>query len=448
MHGISPSEASDATEKAAPSVRDWLLAAALGAAFTLSVVDRYVLAYLVQDIQRDLGLSDLQIGLLQGFAFSLIFGLAGLPLGHLVDRVSRVRLVTVAVTIWSVMTLGCGLARSYTALLLCRAGVGVGEAAVTPASFSMLSQVFPPRYFFVASTIFSIGPVLAVSIAGALAALVLRQADAVGIIHIIWIGPVAAWRVVFAVCASLSIPLILGFLFLREPERSLVTTNGRNRLGLRHFLIFTRRNWRVHMIYCVACGMTTAASYALNAWMPAALTRDLGWTPDRLGSVLAVIALISGLVGCAIAGTVTTLLTQRGRTADLYLCVAIAAAVFAVAGLLMFLMNGDAIALPVLATAYLVSPLLFVLAPSLLQILTPPEFRGRMSALFLLFNVAIGAGLGPVIVGAISSTGAFPLTIAIGLTISLLCGVASLIAFAGRRRFAAFADHLTQNANN
>lgn len=421
----------------------WLITIVLALAFTLSVVDRYVIAYVMQDIKRDLGLSDFEIGLLQGFAFSLIFATASLPLGNLVDRLPRIRLVAAGIAVWSAMTLGCGLARGYWSLALFRAGVGTGEAALTPAAYSILSDAFPPRHFFIASSIFSLGPVLAVSVAGALSAAVFDLADADHLVSLPWFGATAAWRVVFLLCGLLALPLLLIFAFLREPPRARSVVGSTQAINFRDFLVFLKDNWRVHLLYCLATGMTTAASYALNAWMPATLTRELGWTSDQLGSRLAGVALISGLVGCAIAGGMTTFLSARGRTSDLFLCIAIAAGLFAVAGVAVPFMNIDGLALPVLALAYLLSPFLFVLTPSLLQILTPPEFRGRMSAVFLLLNVGVGAGLGPALVGAVSSLGGEAnLPLALGLTIATLCAVAAVIILLRRSSFATVADRL------
>ena len=115
----------------------WFAVGVLLAAYTVSFLDRQLLTLLVQPIKADLGLSDTQIGILQGPAFALFYATMGLPLGWLADRVNRVHLMAVAIAFWSLMTFLCGFATDYTHLLLARFGVGFGEAALVPAAVSL-----------------------------------------------------------------------------------------------------------------------------------------------------------------------------------------------------------------------------------------------------------------------------------------------------------------------
>ena len=107
--------------------------AVLTIAYVVSFIDRQALSLLVEPIRRDLGLSDMQIGLLQGLAFAAVYAIAGLPLGRAADQFSRRNVILAGVAFWSLMTSCCGVARSFGSLLLCRGGVGVGEAALSPA---------------------------------------------------------------------------------------------------------------------------------------------------------------------------------------------------------------------------------------------------------------------------------------------------------------------------
>ena len=119
--------------------------AVLTVAYVVSFIDRQALSLLVEPIRRDLGLTDMQLGMLQGLAFASVYAVAGLPLGRAADLFNRRNVIIAGVTFWSVMTSLCGLARSFPLLLACRAGVGVGEAALSPAAYSMLSDSFPPK---------------------------------------------------------------------------------------------------------------------------------------------------------------------------------------------------------------------------------------------------------------------------------------------------------------
>lgn len=85
-------------------------------------------------------LSDTQIGIIQGFAFSLFFAIAGLPIGRLADSHNRRNMIAIGIAIWSIMTMLCGLAENFWQFFLARMGVGVGEACLAPASMSLISD--------------------------------------------------------------------------------------------------------------------------------------------------------------------------------------------------------------------------------------------------------------------------------------------------------------------
>ena len=103
-----------------------------------------IMNLLIGPIRRDLGISDTQVSLLIGFAFAAFFTVMGLPLGRIADRVQRRRMISLGVAAWSVMTGACGLATNFWPLFLTRVGVGVGEATLAPAAYSMISDLFPP----------------------------------------------------------------------------------------------------------------------------------------------------------------------------------------------------------------------------------------------------------------------------------------------------------------
>ena len=121
----------------------WYVVGVLLLAYTLSFIDRMILSLLVAPIRAALDISDTEVSLLIGLAFALFYTLLGLPIAWIADRWNRRNLILTGVALWSVMTAGCGFAGSYAALFLARMGVGVGEAALSPAAYSMLSDTFP-----------------------------------------------------------------------------------------------------------------------------------------------------------------------------------------------------------------------------------------------------------------------------------------------------------------
>ncbi|MGV0036702.1 MAG: MFS transporter [Candidatus Azotimanducaceae bacterium WSBS_2022_MAG_OTU7] len=121
----------------------WLVVGILMLAYILSYVDRSILTLLVDPIKEDMGLSDFQISLLHGFAFAIFYSALGFPIGRIADVKNRVGVIAIGVTLWSLMTAACGVAKNFTHFFLARVGVGVGEASLNPASYSIITDYFP-----------------------------------------------------------------------------------------------------------------------------------------------------------------------------------------------------------------------------------------------------------------------------------------------------------------
>src|SRR5690348_862046 len=122
----------------------WTVVAILIATAVLSYTDRQVLSLLVDPVRSDLGISDTQISVLLGTAFAVVYGTAGIPLGYLADRTSRRNLICAGVLLWNLGTLACALAHDFGQLFASRLVVGLGEAALSPAAISLISDYFPP----------------------------------------------------------------------------------------------------------------------------------------------------------------------------------------------------------------------------------------------------------------------------------------------------------------
>src|SRR5688572_4369774 len=131
----------------------------------LSYTDRQILSLLVDPIRAGLNLSDVQLGILHGTAFAVLYAAFGLPLGRLADLMNRRNLILVGVMIWSTATVACAWARSFEELLVARLFVGLGEAALAPAALSMISDLFPAERRGVAIGTFALGIVAGAGVA-------------------------------------------------------------------------------------------------------------------------------------------------------------------------------------------------------------------------------------------------------------------------------------------
>lgn len=406
----------------------WTFVVVLTACYTLSVIDRYVFAYLVVDIQRDLGLSDLSLGLLQGFAFSIFYAVTGVPLGLAVDRLNRKRLVAGAVALWSAMTVLCGAARGFASLAGARMGVGVGEAVLSPAVYSTLPDLFDRRRLPLAMAVYSLGAVWASACAAALSGWILTLSGDARTLVLPLLGEQAAWRVVFFAAGAPGFLFAGLVLMLKEPPRRKEGAAGEAGQAAQDRLApFLSRHWRTHGVFCLAMTLTTLMSYALNAWTPSVFTRTYGWTPAQIGAVMGVVTATGGVIGCLLGGGLTTWVVRTGRIAAV-LWIALGAVVFMLlfGALTPFTTNAGQFTV-LLAGAFVASPLMLMVGPTLLQMITPPRLRGRMSAVFLLANIGVGAGAGPALVGAFS-TYVFKADTQLNAALGTTIAVAALIA--------------------
>ena len=155
----------------------WYAVFILLLAYILSFIDRIIMSLLVIPIQKDLGTSDTEMGFLMGFAFALFYTVIGIPIARLSDVKSRKIIVSVGIFLWSIMTAACGLTKSFFQLFLARIGVGVGEAALSPAAYSMITDFFPEEKLGRAISVYQSGGLfgggLAFIIGGAVVSLII-----------------------------------------------------------------------------------------------------------------------------------------------------------------------------------------------------------------------------------------------------------------------------------
>ena len=125
--------------------------------YVSSHIDRQIMGILIEPIKAEFALSDTQLGFLSGIAFAIFYATLGLPVALWADRGNRRNIIALAITIWSVMTALCGFVGNFLQLVLCRIGVGVGEAGSSPPSHSMISDLYPPEERSSALGVYALG---------------------------------------------------------------------------------------------------------------------------------------------------------------------------------------------------------------------------------------------------------------------------------------------------
>ncbi len=368
----------------------WLTLAILVILAGVSYIDRQIISLMVHPIRHDLGISDFQISLLQGIAFALFFTTFGLPLGWLVDHAQRRLVIYGGVTVWSLATAASGLASSFDQLFLARLMVGAGEAALAPAAYSLIADLFPKRRLAVALATYvtgaSLGSALAVFLGGVLVSSLSHVSLRLGG------APLATWQLAFLSVGVPGLAFALLIFLVPEPPRA-ARDEARVGTGLSELVAFvsSRRAFLLCHFFGFAC--MSALGYAVMNWLPAYVMRHYGVPVSEAGAWVGAMILCS-IPGGLVAGAYVDRLFASGRTDAHLLVYTVVAIVLAGLGATAFFVR----ALPLFA---LMMGLLmfFAAAPgsagAALQIVTPAQLRGQVSALFLFVYQLVGAGLGP-----------------------------------------------------
>jgi MFS family permease len=410
-------------------VRAWWVVIALMVAYAFSIVDRIGLGLLVQPIEADLHISDSLMGLLQGFAFALFYGVLGLPLGLLADRTNRRNLVTLGITVWSAATMACGLASGFPALFLARIGVGAGEATLSPAGASMIADSFPvkerPRAYGIYAIGTSIGSAMAFLLGGAAIAFAthLRLTDPA------IFGPLATWKIAFLLIGAPG--LVVGLIFaltVKEPPRRDLGA-ARPPLSLAPLWNQLSGAPRVYGGVIAGAVLNTTAIYALVAWFPSLLIRGHGMTAPEVGGLLGTFGVPCGIASCVGSGWVATWLEKRGR-ADASVLVPLWGVVwFTIMGVVASLIAGAIPAVVFYCALSLATNCCAVSTLTALNRVTPNALRGQVIALFTLSTGLISLSLGPLAVGFLSDR-IFHGPKGLGPALAVVMGVTGVLSFA------------------
>ena len=377
----------------------WTVVAILMVAYVFSFVDRQFLNLLVGPIRRDLGISDTEMSLLMGFSFAIFYTILGIPLGRLADSRSRRGLIAAGVVVWSVMTALCGLAHTYWQLFLFRVGVGVGEATLSPAAYSMIADYFPPERRATAMSVYSMGIYLGSGIAFLLGGLVIQFAVAQGGMTLPVFGDVRPWQVVFLVLGGAGIIFSLAFLLVREPPRQGVGAGISVPFG--EVVAHLWENRRTVLCHNFGFAMIAFCAYGSAAWIPSFFIRTYGWKAGDVGVIYGLLVMVFGCAGILFGGWLTDRWLKQGKT-DAALRVGICAAGVAILGNVFLLANTGTLAAILMVPSVFALAMPFGAAPAAIQEIVPNQMRGQASAVYLFIVNLVGLGVGPTAVALVT----------------------------------------------
>jgi len=356
--------------------------------YVFNFIDRTILSILIEDVKRDLGVSDTAMGFLTGIAFALFYTIAGIPIARWADVGVRRSIIALGLLAWSLMTAASGLAQNFTQLVAARIGVGVGEAAGSPPAHSLIADYFPPERRATALSLYSSGIYVGVLF---------------GYLAGGWINEIFGWRQAFFVVGLPGVALAVLVRFtIREPERGRSEQVVEDEAPEPWQTVF-RFLWSLPSFRQLAfgAGMAAFSGYGFAQWAPTFLRRVHGMSSGEVGTWLGLIIGFGGLFGAPLGGY----LADRWGRGDVrwYAWVpaisAVASLPFAVGFLLL---DASPSALAVYIPAVIFSAMYLGPTLAMIQAMVKLRMRAMASAvLFLILNL-IGLGLGPQVVGALS----------------------------------------------
>lgn len=381
--------------------RVWVLGL-FGAVATFGFIDRIVVQVLVQPIKAELHVSDADMGLLGGLTFAVLYVALSIPIARLAERKNRIVIITVGTALWSIATAASGLAASFAQLLLARIGVGIGEAAGTPATYSIISDYFSPQRRASAQSVVGLAVPLGAFLGG----------SAGGFIALHW-----GWRSAF-LCAGLpglALALLQG-LTVREPLRGYhdpVLVAG-ERLPECHdpsltepstpsFVAVLRRFWERRSLiqFLVGATLSTIAGYGVNYFLAAYFFRRFGLNYAQAGLVVGIVSSVPAALSIIAGGFVADWAGRR--SARWYALIpALGAALTAPLYIASFEAGTWLVAAVLLGLTAVCQYAYIPAAAAVTQNMMEPRMRASAAAVTGLVYTLLGQGLGPLFVGMLS----------------------------------------------
>lgn len=405
----------------------WFTLFVLTLTFSVGFIDRQVLNLLVQPIKADFGLSDLQISVLQGAAFSVAYLLMSPLFGRWVDMAGRRNILLGCVVVWSLFTALCGYARGFTSLFAARSGVGAAEAGLTPASWSLLSDTFDDRRLARAMSIYNMGPYLGSGFALLLGGLVLRWAEGWDASGVPLLDGLAPWQLTFVTVSTLGIVCGALLLMIREPKRGSMAATEADAASLtlgQATKIFSD-NRRFYWLFYMGMALTIIPIYAFPAWLPALAMRQFGTPISDVGLSYGMITLVCGSAGVLSGPTLGRWLERAGyRDANLRLAVLSTFAVLACC-IALFFRTSYQMVLVIGGVISFFYSMPTPLAATALQIVTPNRMRGLATSIYIVIATIMSLGVAPVLVAAFTDH-VFKDEARVGDSLAVVCSAAAL----------------------
>jgi MFS family permease len=375
---------------------------------TSNQLDIGIVPYLAASIKADLHLSDTALSLLLGASFGLFYTLVGLPIAYFVDRFSRRWILALGIATWNVGTVLCGIAQNFAQLFTARFLVGAGEGVNGPASYSIVADLYPREKMPRAVAFLQLGSVIGPALALLLGAWLLHVFLGMRPIRVPF-GLIHGWQLIFILIGLPSVLIaVLILATVPEPRRRVIQdqmaqlpggtlVTGSGLLAWLKDYGVASRYMRLHWtLFAPLFGSLLAGAFSIGAlsWGPIFYQRTYGWGPAKLAGLQGIAQLLVVPLGL-LASVMLAEHFSRRRRADSAMRVYVIARLVSIPGILYVLMPTPWLAFGLQQIGYFTIGMAGTAQNAALQIVTPAELRGKVTALYLFIYSVVGFSFTP-----------------------------------------------------
>ena len=427
----------------------WYVVSLLTLAYAISLLDRWILSLLVGPVKAHFGVSDTQMGLLMGFWFAVFYVTMGLPFGWLADRFNRRALVGAAMVFWCSMTAFCGLAKTFGQLSAARLGIGLGEAALTPAANSIIADYFPRERQNSAITFFNMGISTGMGIAYLVGGLIVGWMATQPPLVLPVFGQLETWQVVFLAAGAPGL-VVAGLILLtiREPLRRGRLARSASEASPASCFAFMKARRGAYLPLFVGMAASPLAGYAWQ-WLPTLFDRVWGWKASQFSFAYGCVLLVCGPLGAISGGMLATRLYRAGHKDAPFLA--------AMAGMITTTLISAVLpyapspewAVALLVPASLTGAMGAASGAAAAVFMTPGEFRAQVSSIYVLTINGIGLLVGPTAVGWLNDhvfTAPDGVRASMAIVVLVAAGALTIYLASGRRAYREAVEDLEARA--
>ena len=373
----------------------WYVVMVLYLTYTLSFVDRAIINFLVDPIRADFLINDFQFSLIQGMAFTITYSVMGIPLGRLADSRSRRGQLAAGIALWCAMTILSGKANGYWELFLARMGLGIGEACLVPCAYSLIADYFPREKRALPLNVFSGAIMFGALVSPVIGGLVSEYALTGGPKDIFLLGRVKPWQLSFVLVGLPGILFVLAMTTIQEPIRKEKSGEADVKATFRYVF----RHWKTYGSIIGGTNFGAMTNGAILGWLVPWFSRRYAWNNARIGFHTGITSFIFGTVGLTLAGKLANRFISAGKKAVYIKLMMTAEALVLIPIVLAHVVDNPYWVLGCVGGVIFFGGFSAGLGPASLQVISPNEMRGQITAFcFLILNLVAGT-IGPSAVG-------------------------------------------------